>query len=215
MKTSVILNFVLAVAVVVLGIKAVQNSSGGDAAKPDAAPENTEKKGSLQPFDIKESLSVHPFTFFTGDGLLLCAGDKTSENAMTIGWGALGTLWSKPAVTVYVRQGRHTHEFMERSPYFTVMTFSDKNVLRYMGTHSGRDGDKAKALGLHTLYTENGTPYYAEADTVIECRTMYAGLMADKGFRSEVPSDFYGAHDDGGGFHSEYIGEVVGALRRQ
>lgn len=215
MKTSVILNFVLAIAVVVLGVKAVKNGSGCDADKTDAAPENTAAKGELQPFDIEESLSVSPFTFFTGDGLLLCAGDKTSSNAMTIGWGALGTLWSKPAVTVYVRQGRHTHEFMERSSYFTVMTFSDKNVLRYMGTHSGRDGDKAKALGLHTLYTENGTPYYAEADTVIECRTMYAGIMSEKGFRSKTPSDFYGAHDDGGGFHTEYIGEVVGALRRQ
>lgn len=56
MKTSVILNFVLAVAVVALGIKAVQNSNGGDAAKPDAAKESTEKKGSLQSFDIKKAL---------------------------------------------------------------------------------------------------------------------------------------------------------------
>lgn len=28
---------------------------------------------------------------------------------------------------------------------------------------SGRDGDKALALGLHTAYTANGTPYYTEA----------------------------------------------------
>ena len=31
-------------------------------------------------------------------------------------------------------------------------------------------GDKAQALGLHTAYTANGTPYYTEATIVIECK---------------------------------------------
>ncbi len=214
MKTSVILNVVLAIAVVVLGYKLVASNNAENTANNVSAESAAQTGGELQPFDVMENLDVHPFTFFTGDGLLLAAGDSASSNAMTIGWGGLGTLWGKPAVTVYVREGRHTHEFMERSKYFTVMTFSDKSVLRYMGTHSGRDGDKAKALGLHTRYTANGTPYYAEADTVIECRTMWVGNLDKNGFRSDVPASFYEAHDDGNGFHTEYIGEVVSALRR-
>jgi hypothetical protein len=214
MKTSVILNLVLAIAVVVLGYKLVASNNGGNAGNAVSAENTAKQEGELKPFDVTESLDTHPFKFFTGDGLLLAAGDSTSSNAMTIGWGGLGTLWGKPTVTVYVREGRHTHEFMERSKYFTVMTFSDKSVLRYMGTHSGRDGDKAKALGLHTLYTANGTPYYAEADTVIECRTMWAGNLDKAGFRSDVPANFYEEHDDGNGLHTEYIGEVVSALHR-
>ena len=33
---------------------------------------------------------------------------------------------------------------------------------------------KAQALGLHTAYTSNGTPYYTEATMAIECKMMYA-----------------------------------------
>ena len=58
-----------------------------------------------------------------------------------------------------------------------------------MGSHSGRDGDKAKALGLHTLYTEHGTPYYAEADMVIECEMMYDKPFDPSGFK-EVPKNY-------------------------
>lgn len=40
-------------------------------------------------------------------GILLCTnGDK--YNAMVIGWGALGTCWSVPTYTVYVRKSRYT-----------------------------------------------------------------------------------------------------------
>jgi len=51
-----------------------------------------------------------------------------------------------------------------------------------MGSNSGRNGDKAKDLGLHTAYTANGTPYYTEATMVIECKIMYAAPFDTKGF---------------------------------
>lgn len=62
-----------------------------------------------------------------------------------------------------------SEEFMDKAQYFTVMAFDvkDSKILNYMGTKSGRDGDKAKALGLHTAYTANGTPYYTEATMVM------------------------------------------------
>ncbi|MCR4680231.1 MAG: FMN-binding protein [Bacteroidales bacterium] len=157
------------------------------------------------------------FSFYTGDnghGLLLCSGDKQNSNAMTIGWGSLGTLWGRrPTVTVYVAEKRYTREYMDKYEYFTIMHFPDNRVVDYMGTHSGRDGDKAQALGLHTLYTENGTPYYAEADLVIECRMMYGGEQFDpKYYRSDVPRKRY--ENFPAGIHFQYIGEVVGAWKR-
>ncbi len=176
-------------------------------ATPDAG-------GVFGEFDVMDAFRENPFRFFNKDWLLLAAGDRQEGNAMTISWGGLGTLWGKSAVTVYVAQGRHTHGFMETSDYFTVMTFRDRDVLRYMGSHSGRDGDKAKALGLHTLHTENGTPYYGEADMVIECRVMYGRAFDPAGFRSDVPRDFYERRANAG-IHSMYIGEVVKALRKQ
>ena len=103
--------------------------------------------------DVRKEFSENGFSWFH-EGELLAAGDKEKSNAMTIGWGGIGTLWGRTALTVYVAEKRYTKEFMDKSEYFTVMAFDveHSNVLRYMGTKSGRDGDKAAALGLHTLY---------------------------------------------------------------
>jgi flavin reductase (DIM6/NTAB) family NADH-FMN oxidoreductase RutF len=103
---------------------------------------------------------------------------------------------------------------MDRSEYFTVMAFdvAHSNVLNYMGRQSGRDGDKAKALGLHTAYTENGTPYYTEAEMVIECRIMYAAPFDPQYFKSDAPKNMY--RNFHAGVHTMYIGEVVNAWRK-
>jgi len=66
-----------------------------------------------------------------------------------------------------------------------------KKVQNYMGMKSGRDGDKAQALGLHTAYTANGTPYYTEATMVIECKIMYAAPFDPLYFKSDVPKNMY------------------------
>ena len=125
----------------------------------------------FQKINVIEDFTDNGFQWFR-DAQLLCAGNKEKSNAMTIGWGGIGTLWQRPAMTVYVAEQRYTKKFMDDSEYFTVMSFDvkDSKVLNYMGTKSGRDGDKAQALGLHTAYTANGTPYYTEATMVIECK---------------------------------------------
>ena len=170
----------------------------------------------FRPIDVHTDFSENPFTWFTGKGLLLCAGDRTSQNAMTIGWGGLGTLWGRnDAVTVYVAESRHTKTYMDRASRFTVMAFDkDKqaSILEYMGRHSGRDGDKAAALGLHVAFTEGGTPYYEEAQTVLECELMYAAPFDPAGMR-DVPRAFYA--DFPAGVHTMYIGRIVAAMQRQ
>ena len=105
------------------------------------------------PFAVEQNFSENGYSWFR-HALLLAAGDEQQSNAMTIGWGGIGTLWGKTAVTVYVAEMRYTKEFLDRAEYFTVMAFPEdrKDVLEYMGTKSGRDGDKAAALGLHTAY---------------------------------------------------------------
>ncbi len=217
MKKPVVLNLVLAVAVAVLAIRlaVVEKAAvaGGTAAPADSVAGAA--SGNFEPFDVTEEFSHNPFSYFRGHGLLLAAGDSASCNAMTIGWGALGTIWGKPAVTVYVRKSRYTHGFMERGQYFTVMRFADNRVVDYMGTHSGRDGDKAQALGLHVAYTEHGAPYYTEAVEVIECRTMSAAVLSGDTFRDDVPQGMYTQGEDKDNWHSQYIGEVVGAMRRK
>ena len=163
-------------------------------------------------FSVEEAFENNGFQWFR-DAQLLCAGNKEKSNAMTIGWGGIGTFWQRPALTVYVAEQRYTKMFMDDSEFFTVMSFDvkDSKVLNYMGTKSGRDGDKAQALGLHTAYTANGTPYYTEATMVIECKIMFAAPLDPQHFKSDVPKKVYG---NPASVHSMYIGEVVNAWKK-
>ena len=184
---------------------------------------SAQEDNGFKKFNVEEAFEDNGFQWFR-DAQLLCAGNKEKrptadgrsqgENAMTIGWGGIGTLWQRPALTVYVAEQRYTKKFMDDSEYFTVMSFDvkDSEVLNYMGTKSGRDGDKAQALGLHTAYTANGTPYYTEATMVIECKIMYAAPFDPQYFKSDVPKNMYGNFP--AGVHSMYIGEVVNAWKK-
>ena len=176
-------------------------------------PASAQEKNGFKKFNVREDFTMNAVQWFR-DAELLAAGNKEKSNAMTIGWGGIGILWGRPALTVYVAEKRYTKEFMDKSEYFTVMAFDAKNrkVLNYMGSKSGRDGDKAKALGLHTAYTENGTPYYTEATMVIECKIMYAAPFDPRYFKSDAPKNMYA--DFPAGIHSMYIGEIINAWKK-
>lgn len=178
-----------------------------------AVPAWGQDENGFKKFNVREDFTENGFQWFH-DAELLAAGNKEKSNAMTIGWGGIGTLWGRTALTVYVAEKRYTKEFMDKESYFTVMAFDveQSKVLRYMGTKSGRDGDKAAALGLHTAYTANGTPYYTEASMVIECRIMYAAPFDPQYFKSDVPKRMYANFP--AGIHSMYIGEVINAWKK-
>ena len=174
---------------------------------------SAQEENGFKKFNVREDFPENGFQWFH-DAELLAAGNREKSNAMTIGWGGIGTLWGRTSLTVYVAEKRYTKKFMDQAEYFTVMAFDVENskVLNYMGTKSGRDGDKAHALGLHTAYTANGTPYYTEASMVIECKIMYAAPFDPQYFKSEVPQRMYDNFP--AGIHSMYIGEVVNAWKK-
>lgn len=181
---------------------------------PDKKPDSTTSPSTeLKTINVQKDFEENGFTFFT-ENLILCSGDTTVNNAMTIGWGSIGNYLghNRPTVTVYVAPARYTYEFMERYPRFTIMHFSDPEIEKYLGSHSGRDGDKAAVLGLHVTYTEHGTPYYSEADLVIECETITALHQTPADFRNDTPKKWYA--DFSAGVHTLYIGEVIGAWKR-
>lgn len=162
---------------------------------------------------VTQEFEHNGFNWFK-HALLLAAGDSASSNAMTIGWGGIGTLWGRTALTVYVAEKRYTKQFMDQAQYFTVMAFDKEhaNVLQYMGSKSGRDTDKARDMNLHTAFTANGTPYYTEAQMVVECRIMYAAPFDPQHFKDSVPKRMYSNFS--AGIHTMYIGEVVGAWQK-
>ena len=178
-----------------------------------AIPVMAQENNGFKKFNVVEDFTDNGFQWFR-DAQLLCAGNEAKSNAMTIGWGGIGTLWGRPSITVYVAEKRYTKEFMDSVAFFTVMSFDvkDSKVPTYMGSKSGRDGDKAQALGLHKAYTSNGTPYYTEASMVIECKIMYVAPFDPKGFQSDVPKKMYSNFP--AGIHTMYIGEVVNAWKK-
>ena len=173
-----------------------------------------ERKAATQTAESQEWKAVtakeiidNPIVKVGDEWMALAAGREGDMNAMTIGWGTWGVLWGRPVVTVYVSSSRHTHSFMERNEYFTVTGFPEqyRQALSYIGSHSGRDGDKLKDAGLTPEFTELGNPIFREANLAIECRLLYKEVLDVE----QAPDRIREMYDRGVGPHSMYIGEIV------
>lgn len=159
-----------------------------------------------------KDIPVNAIKLFQNDWFLLTGGDKAKFNPMTISWGTLGCVWSKPVVTIYVRADRFTYTLMEQGDYFTLCAFppESKSILEYCGSRSGKDTDKVKATGLKPLYTENGSVYYEQASLVLECKKIYSERIRKEGFTD--PLQFDKIYSNGKPTHKMYVGEIVKCL---
>ena len=160
-----------------------------------------------------DDLCVRTHHLWNRQWLLLSVGDFAAGrfNAMTVGWGSLGTMWSKPFAQVVVRPTRHTYGFMEQYDSFTLCAFPDRyhKSLQLMGTKSGRDGDKIAAAGLTPVAsTQVAAPGFAEANLVIECCKMYWQDMEPAHFLDPDIDKNYVEQD----YHRIYFGEIVAIL---
>ncbi len=161
----------------------------------------------ISPLEIKNAIDL-----FDNDWMALAVGKEGDMNAMTISWGEIGQLWGKPVLTVFVSSSRFTHEFMERNGYFTVTAFPEKkrSALQYIGTHSGRDGDKLTAAGLTPEFTVLGNPVFKEANLAVECRIIYKAPF----IKEDIAPDVAKIYDRGMGVHTMYIGEIINVWSR-
>lgn len=132
------------------------------------------------------------FEMFEKDWAIVAAGTAENHNGCTIGWGSVGTLWTRPGksgsvMTVYVYPSRRTYEFLKNHDSFTVSFFDReyKKALGYMGSRSGRDEDKEKAAGL-TPVAVGDSVGYKEAKKTFLCRKVYAGLFDKEGISPEI-----------------------------
>ncbi|MGO9307525.1 MAG: flavin reductase family protein [Spirochaetia bacterium] len=168
----------------------------------------------MQRTDIPlEALSVLPVRLWNQGWFLLAAGDYRSGdwNCMTVSWGGLGEMWNKPLALVVVRPSRYTFEFMERSGGFTLSAFSEahRKKLSYCGSHSGREGNKARAAGFTPIASRCVTaPSFDEAELVLECRKSYFSDFDPAHFLDPATAEtHYPAKD----YHRMYFGEIVAA----
>ena len=110
-------------------------------------------------------------------GILLTTKAGKRVNTMTIGWGALGVIWGRPAFTAYIRTGRFTHEMLDANDEFTISVpdaQTARKILGVAGSTSGRTADKIAELGLTLVEPEVvSVPAIKELPLTLECRTIY------------------------------------------
>ena len=100
------------------------------------------------------------------------------------------------------------HEFLENSGYYSICFFDSKykKDLVYLGTNSGRDGDKISKTKL-TIINDGLAPYFKEANLVIFCRKIYRDDFKKENFidKSIIDNIYY---EKGAKLHTMYIGKI-------
>ncbi|MFA5481530.1 MAG: flavin reductase [Bacilli bacterium] len=159
--------------------------------------------------DIEKYKNV--FELFSESAIAL-ANDGNRTNGLTIGWGSLGVLWSKPTCVVYIHETRYSRIIFDEAKTFSVCFFNNQysQQLGYFGRVSGRDVDKVKSGGL-LLEEKDGIPYFAEADLVVLCRKMGQSQFDQVKISEARIKKWY----DKDGVHTIYYGEIVKVLARR
>lgn len=159
-----------------------------------------------------DNLNINPITMFSDGWALLTAGNKDSFNSMTVSWGAVGEIWGKPSMFVFVRPQRFTHEFCDNSEYFTVSCFQGeyRKELSFFGSKSGRDYDKFKETGL-TAVADNDCVYCNEAKYIFICKKSAKTILQPENFYAPYINDCYKAND----YHDIYVGEIFKILEQK
>jgi len=156
-----------------------------------------------------QSLNENVIELIGHEWMLITAGSVDNGfNMMTASWGGMGWLWEQPVVFIFVRPQRYTHEFTEREEYFTLTFFESeyKEILRKMGSVSGRTYDKINNSGLTPVATEHSSVAFAEARIVVECKKIYSTVIKEEGFEDgSTPAKMYPQKD----FHTLYVGSIV------
>lgn len=157
------------------------------------------------------NFNVDIFNKLDKEWALLTAGNKDDFNSMTVSWGAMGTIWGKPSVTVYVRESRYTLGYMDKNDYFTLSFYPEsyKKDLGIMGSKSGRDTDKVALTSLTPEPVENSMSF-KEAEITLVCKKRYKQLMDYEAYPEDVKEAYYKDHD----IHYMFIGEVVDIIQK-
>lgn len=157
---------------------------------------------------------------FEKNWALVTAGSIEDYNSCTVSWGSLGNIGGNPGqshkvATVYIHPARYTSEFLKRNDFFTVSFFDPKfrKALGYMGSHSGRDGDKAKGAGLTPVAFGDGVTF-EEAELTLLCRKLYLHQFTKEDLSQDV-QDYYASlpqtyPDFKGGWQPHY--QIIGSV---
>ena len=164
----------------------------------------------MKEFDISQ-LAFSPFQKIGTQWMLVTAGDQNGYNTMTASWGGVGVLWGKNVAFVFMRPERYTKAFVEQNDYFTLSFYPEnwKDTLRFCGSHSGKEFDKAKETGLTPVFVD-GTTTFEQAELTLVCRKMYQQDLLESCALDDSIQKWYQKE----GYHTMYVAEICHAYQK-
>ena len=169
----------------------------------------------MKEISLKQFGDEYNFLNIEEDWAAAFADDGKEANALTIGWGSIGYLWSKPTITVYIHKERYSKHIFDNAEYFTVSIFKKpayRKELQYLGSKSGRDEDKVKGCGLNVVKEENYS-YFDQADYVIIAKKM--GQTDFEMDKIDPNLGFMNYYRKTNGVHTIYEGEIIKILKKE
>ncbi|MGA2269690.1 MAG: flavin reductase family protein [Bryobacteraceae bacterium] len=144
------------------------------------------------------------------DGLLLVtAGADGKPNVMTVGWGTIGSIWSRPVFLVLIRPSRYSYTRLEESAGDFTVNVAPRELaeaVAHCGAVSGRDHDKFVEKHLTPVRSRQvHAPIIRECVIHYECRTLHRNDLAPDTLAQAVQDEFYAQGD----YHRVYFGEIV------
>lgn len=103
--------------------------------------------------------------------LVSCRGADGKNNALAVAY-ACNCSYDPPMVMVGIVPSRHSYQMVKDAGCFVVnlVGTDQKDMFDYLGSHSGRDGDKLAALGASLAEGEKvNAPLLADCPVNIEC----------------------------------------------
>ena len=157
-----------------------------------------------------EPLSRMPETIsaLVSPGCLLVAGSDGRLNVMTIGWGTIGSIWSRPIFMVMVRPSRHTHAFLDANSPFTVNVLSEQAqpLAEWCGNRSGRDVEKFREGKIGEVPSLTiPTPGVEGSTLIYECRVLHFNELDPGTLDAAIGPQFYGRGDH----HRIFLAEIL------
>lgn len=151
---------------------------------------------------VMEMMSTH--------GILLAVWSQPGKlaNAMTIGWGLIGSVWSRPCWQVMVRPSRYTFELLKSQSIFTVNVLpkSHTHALAVCGSKSGRDLDKLAECGLTVTPGEvSGAPVIDQSILHYECHIVHSNDFVPEAMIPDIRKGAYPSGD----YHRVFWGEIL------
>lgn len=159
-----------------------------------------------------DDFKVSPFNLIGKQWMLITAGNKEKQNAMTASWGGLGVMWNKNVSFVVIRPKRFTKKFVDEESRFSLCFFDEnyRKTLSYMGSVSGKDEDKILKSGLKVNYF-NDVPFFEESKYVMICKKLYAqDYKPELFFDKDLEERIYPTKD----YHTLYISEIECILEK-